>query len=80
MTKLCVVAQTRLADIHDARRRLVDGLRSNRRGTVSWEYVLVAALVVVAVGTAFGPGASGAVEAALAAGIGKVVTAFNGFL
>ncbi len=60
--------------------KFLDGLRSNRRGTVSWEYVLVAALVVVAVGTAFGPGATGAVETALHNGISAVVTAFTGFV
>jgi hypothetical protein len=59
---------------------LLDRLSTDKAGTVSWEYVLVAALVVVAVGTAFGPGATGAVEVALKNGIGTVVTAFNGFL
>ena len=59
---------------------LLERLRSDRDGTVSWEYILVAALVIVAVGTAFGPGATGAVEVALAAGLTKIVTAFNGFI
>jgi len=61
-------------------RDLLERLRTDRDGTVSWEYILVAALVIVAVGTAFGPGATGAVEAALAAGITTIVTSFSGFL
>jgi len=44
---------------------LLERLRSDQDGTVSWEYILVAALVIVAVGTAFGPGATGAIEVAL---------------
>jgi pilus assembly protein Flp/PilA len=59
---------------------LLNRLRTDTDGTVSWEYILVAALVIVAVGTAFGPGATGAVEVALKNGIGTIVTAFNGFL
>ena len=59
---------------------LLQRLRTDMDGTVSWEYILVAALVVVAVGTAFGPGATGAVEVALANGITTFVTAFTGFL
>jgi Flp pilus assembly pilin Flp len=59
---------------------LLERLRSDQDGTVSWEYILVAALVIVAVGTAFGPGATGAVEVALKNGLGTIVTAFNGFL
>jgi pilus assembly protein Flp/PilA len=61
-------------------RDLLARLRADMDGTVSWEYILVAALVIVAVGTAFGPGATGAVEAALANGITTIVTAFTGFL
>ena len=59
---------------------LLERLRTDQAGTVSWEYILVAALVIVAVGTAFGPGATGAVEVALAGGITTIVTAFTGFL
>jgi pilus assembly protein Flp/PilA len=59
---------------------LLERLRSDQDGTVSWEYILVAALVIVAVGTAFGPGATGAVEVALANGIGTIVASFTGFL
>jgi pilus assembly protein Flp/PilA len=61
-------------------RDLLGRLRTDMDGTVSWEYILVAALVIVAVGTAFGPGATGAVEVALAGGVTKIVTSFNGFL
>jgi hypothetical protein len=52
-------------------------LRTDKDGTVSWEYILVAAVVVVAVGTAFGPGASGSIETALANGITDIVADFN---
>jgi pilus assembly protein Flp/PilA len=79
MTKLYIEAQTRLSTFHAARRRFLAGLRTNRRGTVSWEYILVAAIVVVAVGTAFGPGKTGAIEAALAGGITTIITSFTGF-
>ena len=58
---------------------LLQRLRTDKDGTVSWEYILVAALVIVAVGTAFGPGATGAVEVALKTGIATIVTSFNGF-
>jgi hypothetical protein len=59
---------------------LLARLRADKDGTVSWEYILVAALVIVAVGTAFGPGATGAVEVALKNGITTIVTSFSGFL
>ena len=59
---------------------LLDRLRTDMDGTVSWEYILVAALVIVAVGTAFGAGANGAIETALAGGITTIVNSFNGFL
>ena len=58
---------------------LLGRLRTDMDGTVSWEYILVAALVIVAVGTAFGPGATGAVEVALKNGITAIVTSFTGF-
>ena len=59
---------------------LLERLRADQDGTVSWEYILVAALVIVAVGTAFGPGATGAVETALATGLTTIVGLFNGFI
>ena len=58
----------------------LERLRTDKDGTVSWEYILVAAIVVVAVGTAFGPGATGAIETALAGGIATIVASFTGFL
>jgi pilus assembly protein Flp/PilA len=61
-------------------RDMLERLRTDRDGTVSWEYILVAALVIIAVGTAFGPGATGAVEVALKGGITTIVTSFTGFL
>jgi len=61
-------------------RDLLWRLRTDIHGTVSWEYILVAALVIVAVGTAFGPGASGLVEQSLANGINSIVNSFNNFL
>jgi pilus assembly protein Flp/PilA len=59
---------------------LLARLRTDKDGTVSWEYILVAAIVVAAVGAAFGPGATGAIEGALAGGINTIITLFNGFL
>jgi hypothetical protein len=58
-------------------RDLLKRLRTDKDGTVSWEYILVAAVVVVAVGTAFGPGSSGAIEKALSNGINSIVSDFN---
>jgi hypothetical protein len=58
-------------------RDLLKRLRTDKDGTVSWEYILVAAVVVVAVGTAFGSGSSGAIEAALSNGINSIVSDFN---
>jgi pilus assembly protein Flp/PilA len=59
---------------------LLTRLRTDMDGTVSWEYILVAAMVIVAVGTAFGPGATGAVEVALKGGVTSIVTSFTGFV
>ena len=61
-------------------RDLLGRLRTDMDGTVSWEYILVAALVIIAVGTAFGPGATGAVEVALQNGVTDIVNSFNGFV
>lgn len=57
----------------DLRARLL----SDRRGVVSFEYVIVAACIVGAVGAAFGTGATGAIGTALTAAIGKVTTALG---
>jgi Flp pilus assembly pilin Flp len=56
---------------------LLARLRSDRDGVVSFEYVIVAACVVAAVAAAFGPGATGTIETALAGAIGKIVAAVN---
>ena len=52
---------------------LLAHLRSDKDGVVSFEYVIVAAAVVGAVGIAFGTGAGGAIATALTTAIGKVV-------
>jgi Flp pilus assembly pilin Flp len=57
----------------DLRSRLL----SDKRGVVSFEYVIVAACIVGAVGAAFGTGATGAIGTALTAAIGKVTTALG---
>jgi Flp pilus assembly pilin Flp len=66
MLKLYVMAS-------DLRARLL----SDRRGVVSFEYVIVAACIVGAVGAAFGTGATGAIGTALVAAIGKITTALG---
>jgi hypothetical protein len=43
---------------------------------VSWEYLLVAAVVIIAVGTAFG-GAGGPLETALANGVSDILADFS---
>jgi len=48
-------------------------LRKDAAGVVSFEYVMVAACIVVAVGLAFGTGAGGAITAALSAAIASIV-------
>jgi hypothetical protein len=48
-------------------------LRSDRRGVVSFEYVIVAACIVAAVGLAFGTGGSGAIKSALSSAITAIV-------
>jgi Flp pilus assembly pilin Flp len=55
-------------------------LRADQDGVVSFEYVIVAACIVAAVIAAFGPGATGTVEQALAGAIGKIVAAINGIV
>jgi Flp pilus assembly pilin Flp len=47
-------------------------LRNDERGVTSFEYVIVAALVIAAVGAAFGTG--GPIQAALTSGIGHITT------
>ena len=57
---------------------LLERLRSDKDGVVSFEYVIVAACIVGAVIAAFGPGATGAIETALAGAIALIVAAING--
>lgn len=57
-------------------RDLMQRFRKDKDGTVSWEYLLVAAVVIIAVGTAFG-GAAGPLEKALGNGISDVVADFT---
>ena len=58
-------------------REAVRRLRDDKRGVTAFEYVIVAACVVAAVGAAFGPGSSGAIEQALSSGISTVVSLVN---
>jgi hypothetical protein len=52
---------------------LIDRLRNDRAGVVSFEYVIVAACIVAAVAAAFGTGGSGAIETALSGAITSIV-------
>jgi Flp pilus assembly pilin Flp len=52
---------------------LLARLRSDKGGVVSFEYVIVAACIVIAVGVAFGTGAGGAIGTALTNAIAAVV-------
>jgi hypothetical protein len=56
---------------------LLASLRSDKRGVVSFEYVIVAACIVAAVGLAFGTGADGKIASALTAAIGKITTSLG---
>ena len=47
-------------------------LRSDNAGVVSFEYVIVAACVVAAVGLAFGAGGTGPISSALSAAISSI--------
>jgi pilus assembly protein Flp/PilA len=53
------------------------GLRANKDGVVSFEYVIVAACVVGAVIAAFGTGSTGAIEVALNTVLGKITSAVS---
>jgi hypothetical protein len=53
---------------------LLSSLRSDKGGVVSFEYVIVAACIVTAVGIAFGNGAGGAIATALSGAITKIVS------
>ena len=52
-------------------------LRSDEKGVVSFEYVIVAACVVGAVITAFGTGSTGAIETALSTVLNLITTAVS---
>ncbi len=57
---------------------LLDRLRNDKAGVVSFEYVIVAACVVAAVVAAFGTGASGTISSALSNGIKAVIALIPG--
>jgi len=52
-------------------------LLSDKRGVVSFEYVIVAACIVAAVGVAFGTGTGGAIATALSGAIAKIALALS---
>jgi Flp pilus assembly pilin Flp len=56
---------------------LLARLRSDKGGVVSFEYVIVAACIVAAVGLAFGTTASGPIGTALSGGIAKIAAALS---
>jgi Flp pilus assembly pilin Flp len=54
-------------------------LRSDKRGVVSFEYIIVAAAIVGAVTLAFGAaGGAGPISAGLTKALGNIVTAIGG--
>ena len=55
---------------------LLERLRTDKDGVVSFEYIIVAACIIVAVAAAFGTGAGGAVGTALTNGITAISAAF----
>ena len=56
---------------------LLDRLRADKDGVVSFEYVIVAACIIGAVAAAFGTGTATGIGAALSAGITTITGAFN---
>ena len=64
-----------LRSFKDAR-GLLQRLRADKDGVVSFEYVIVAICIVAAVAAAFGTTASGGIGAALVTGIGDLTTQF----
>jgi pilus assembly protein Flp/PilA len=56
---------------------LLEGLRKDKDGVVSFEYIIVAALVIAAVGFAYQTGAVN-IQTVLSGGIGTLSTAFTG--
>jgi pilus assembly protein Flp/PilA len=57
---------------------LLERLRSDKDGVVSFEYVIVAACIVAAVAAAFGTGATGGIGLALTTAIGDISTKVTG--
>ena len=55
---------------------LLERLRSDKDGVVSFEYIIVAACIIGAVAAAFGTGAGGGIAAALTTGITDITTKF----
>ena len=56
---------------------LLQRLRTDKDGVVSFEYIIVAACIIGAVAAAFGTGAGGAIATALGTGITDITTAFT---
>jgi pilus assembly protein Flp/PilA len=56
---------------------LLQRLRTDKDGVVSFEYIIVAACIIGAVAAAFGTGAGGAIGTALTNGITAIVAVFN---
>ena len=56
-------------------REMLERLRTDQDGVVSFEYVIVAACIVGAVGAAFGTTAGGGIGAALTTAIGNITAA-----
>jgi pilus assembly protein Flp/PilA len=56
---------------------VLERLREDKGGVVSFEYVIVAACIVAAVAAAFGTGTASGIGAALATGIGDIATALT---
>ena len=56
---------------------LLNRLREDKDGVVSFEYIIVAACIIGAVAAAFGTGATGAIGAALTTGITDITTSFT---
>ena len=58
-------------------RDVLERLRLDKDGVVSFEYVIVAACIVAAVAAAFGTGTASGIGLALSTAIGKISTALN---
>jgi len=56
---------------------LLERLRADKDGVVSFEYVIVAACIVAAVAAAFGTGTTSGIGAALKSAIGVISTSVN---